>query len=142
MARVVEVLRAAMPHSTTAMTLVQSEASIQIAVGDTVEHTAAIGNGPVNALDRALRKALIYFYPQLSDMELVDFKVRILSVGGTDAVVRVLIESRDRSGRWGTVGVSGNIIEASYEALVDAARYKLFKEHVRPPGHTVTGEMG
>ena len=113
--------------------ILQSDASIQIEVGQHIEHTAADGNGPVNALDKALRKALMRFYPQLADLRLVDFKVRILSIGGTDAVVRVFIESEDlQGGRWGTVGVSCNVVEASYEALVDAIRYKLFKDHVAP----------
>ncbi|MBF0159072.1 MAG: citramalate synthase [Magnetococcales bacterium] len=115
--------------------LLQSDASVRVAVGDMIEHTAADGNGPVNALDSALRKALIRFYPTLADVRLVDFKVRILSIGGTDAVVRVLIESEDRDSHWGTVGVSANIIEASYEALVDSVRYKLLKDHVVVPGH-------
>ncbi|MBF0125475.1 MAG: citramalate synthase, partial [Magnetococcales bacterium] len=118
--------------------LLQSDASIRVAVGNMVEHTAADGNGPVNALDRALRKALVCFYPALAEVRLVDFKVRILSIGGTDAVVRVLIESEDQASRWGTVGVSANIIEASYEALVDSIRYKLLKDGVVVPTHPIT----
>ena len=94
-----------------------------------VEHTAAQGNGPVNALDRALRKALIKFYPQLGDVELHDYKVRVLGAGeGTSATVRVLIESGDARDRWGTVGVSHNVIEASWQALVDSMEYKLQKD--------------
>jgi len=106
-----------------------SEATIMVKVGGRVEHTAATGNGPVNALDNAIRKALEKFYPQLTDMELVDYKVRVLSPGkGTGARVRVLVESGDRRDKWGTVGVSENIIEASWQALVDAINYKLLKD--------------
>ncbi len=108
-----------------------SEATIMIRVNDRVEHTAAIGNGPVNALDNALRKALERFYPELKELKLRDFKVRVLSGdAGTAAVTRVLIESGDRDSRWGTVGVSGNIIQASWEALIDSIVYKLKKERV------------
>lgn len=100
-----------------------------IKVRGKVEHTAATGNGPVNALDNALRKALEKFYPQLTDMELVDYKVRVLSAGkGTASKVRVLIESGDHQDKWGTVGVSENIIEASWQALVDSINYKLLKD--------------
>ncbi|MBI5966905.1 MAG: citramalate synthase [Deltaproteobacteria bacterium] len=106
-----------------------SEATIMVRVGGQVEHTAATGNGPVNALDNAIRKALEKFYPQLSEMELVDYKVRVLSPGkGTGAKVRVLIESGDDRDKWGTVGVSENIIEASWQALVDSINYKLLKD--------------
>ena len=106
-----------------------SEATIMVKVGGRVEHTAATGNGPVNALDNAIRKALEKFYPQLNDMELVDYKVRVLSTGkGTGSKVRVLVESGDHRDRWGTVGVSENIIEASWQALVDAINYKLLKD--------------
>ncbi len=105
-----------------------SEATIMVEVGGRVEHTAAVGNGPVNALDNALRKALEKFYPELKEVELKDFKVRVLSTGeGTAAKVRVLIESGDKHDRWGTVGVSHNIIEASWQALVDSIDYKLLK---------------
>jgi 2-isopropylmalate synthase len=106
-----------------------SEATVQVKVGGKIEHTAAEGSGPVNALDNALRKALESFYPQIKDMRLFDYKVRVLPAGrGTASVTRVLIESGDRTMRWGTVGVSDNIIDASYQALVDAFQYKLFKE--------------
>ena len=106
-----------------------SEATIMVKVGDRVEHTAAEGNGPVNALDNALRKALEKFYPELTDVRLIDYKVRVLStVEGTGAGTRVLIESCDDNSRWGTVGVSENIIEASWQALVDSIDYKLLKE--------------
>ncbi|MDT8440745.1 MAG: citramalate synthase [Desulfuromonadales bacterium] len=107
-----------------------SEATVQVKVGGKIEHTAAEGNGPVNALDHALRKALEQFYPQLKEMKLYDYKVRVLPAGkGTASVTRVLIESGDKNGRWGTVGVSDNIIDASYQALVDALQYKLIRDH-------------
>ena len=106
-----------------------SEATIMVKVGGHIEHTAATGNGPVNAIDNALRKALEKFYPALKKVKLHDYKVRVLTPGkGTYAKVRVLIESGDDSQRWGTVGVSENIIEASYQALVDSIEYKLLKE--------------
>ncbi|GAB4483538.1 MAG: citramalate synthase [Thermodesulfovibrionales bacterium] len=106
-----------------------SEATIMLRVSGHIEHTAATGNGPVNALDHALRKALERFYPQLKEVKLLDYKVRVLTAGkGTTARVRVLVESGDRGQRWGTVGVSENIIEASYQALVDSIEYKLLKE--------------
>ncbi|HYQ47450.1 MAG TPA: citramalate synthase, partial [Thermodesulfovibrionales bacterium] len=109
-----------------------SEATIQVKVGGHIEHTAATGRGPVNALDNALRKALEKFYPLLRDVKLHDYKVRVLAAGkGTTARVRVLVESGDRESRWGTVGVSENIIEASYQALVDSIEYKLLKEEWR-----------
>jgi 2-isopropylmalate synthase len=100
-----------------------------VRVGEQVEHTAAEGNGPVNALDNALRKALEKFYPELMDVRLLDYKVRVLSAqAGTGASTRVLIESWDGKTRWGTVGVSENIIQASWQALVDSIDYKLLKE--------------
>ncbi|OQY24199.1 MAG: citramalate synthase [Desulfobacteraceae bacterium 4572_35.2] len=106
-----------------------SEATIKVKVGGRIEHTAAEGDGPVNALDNALRKALEHFYPQLKDMKLLDYKVRVLPTGhGTASITRVLIESGDEGSRWGTVGVSDNIIDASYHALVDALLYKLVKD--------------
>ncbi len=105
-----------------------TEATIKVSVNGREEHTAANGDGPVNAMDNALRKALYMFYPVLTDMHLVDYKVRIIdSREGTAAKVRVLIESTDGQENWGTVGVSENIIEASWEALVDAVEYKLLK---------------
>ena len=108
-----------------------SEATIMIRVKDNIEHTAAIGNGPVNALDNALRKALERFYPELKELKLRDYKVRVLSgAAGTAAVTRVLIESGDQNSRWGTVGVSENIIQASWEALIDSIEYKLQKERI------------
>jgi 2-isopropylmalate synthase len=106
-----------------------SEATIMVRVGDQVEHTAAVGNGPVNALDNAIRKALEKFYPELKEVKLLDFKVRILTTqDGTAARTRVLIESGDQESKWGTVGVSENIIQASWQALVDSIDYKLLKE--------------
>jgi 2-isopropylmalate synthase len=105
------------------------EATIIVKVKGQVEHTAALGNGPVNALDNALRKALLRFYPELMEVSLDDYKVRVLSsVEGTGARVRVLIESGDREDKWGTVGVSTDILEASWQALVDSITYKLYKE--------------
>ncbi len=105
-----------------------SEATIMVKVGGKVEHTAAEGNGPVNALDNALRKALEKFYPRLKEVKLLDYKVRVLPAGqGTASAIRVLIESGDKENRWGTVGVSANIIDASYQALIDAIEYKLHK---------------
>jgi 2-isopropylmalate synthase len=106
-----------------------SEATIKVKENDVVEHSAAEGDGPVNALDNALRKALIKLYPALAEVKLEDFKVRVLDGrDGTGAKVRVLIESSDGVSRWGTVGVSANIIEASWLALIDALKYKLMKE--------------
>lgn len=105
------------------------EATIMVKVGKNIEHTASVGNGPVNALDNALRKALEKFYPELKSVRLHDYKVRVLTAGkGTAAKVRVLVESGDESNKWGTVGVSENIIEASWQALVDSIEYKLLKE--------------
>jgi 2-isopropylmalate synthase len=106
-----------------------AEATIMLEGPDgQVEHTAAQGNGPVNAIDRALRKALAKFYPEIEQVRLHDYKVRVLGNEGTEAVVRVLIESGDETDRWSTVGVSHNVIEASWQALVDSMEYKLYKE--------------
>ena len=106
-----------------------SEAIVKVIVDDNERHSVAEGNGPVNALDLALRKDLGKYQDQIADLELVDFKVRILN-GGTGAITRVLIESRDSKGnQWFTVGVSENIIDASFAALVDSVRYKLLKEN-------------
>jgi len=111
-----------------------SEATIMLEGPDgAIEHTAAEGNGPVNALDRALRKALLRFYPEIDEVKLLDYKVRVLGgFGGTAARVRVLIESGDDESRWATVGVSNNVIEASWQALVDSLDYKLYKSRERP----------
>jgi 2-isopropylmalate synthase len=107
-----------------------SEATIKIEVNGKIEHTAADGDGPVNALDNALRKALLKFYPQIKDMHLIDYKVRVIEgVKGTSAKVRVLIQSSDKTDAWTTVGVSENIIEASWLALVDSVEYKLHKRN-------------
>jgi 2-isopropylmalate synthase len=111
-----------------------SEATVKLDVASHRVMEVGEGNGPVNALDSALRKALLPFYAELSDMRLIDFKVRILdSAGGTAAITRVMIESADDHGlRWTTLGVSPNIIDASYNALYDAITYKLFRDAARP----------
>ena len=106
-----------------------SEATVKVRVGDEVSHTVAEGDGPVNALDQALRKALVRFYPEIKNVVLTDYRVRILDPEeATAAKTRVIIESSDGKQHWGTVGVSSNIIEASWEALVDSVEYKLFRE--------------
>jgi 2-isopropylmalate synthase len=106
-----------------------TEATVKLKVGDKVEHVVGEGDGPVNALDAALRKSLDNFYPSLKDVHLIDYKVRVVNAGaGTAARVRVIIESRDKHSIWGTVGVSENIIEASWQALVDSVEYKLQKD--------------
>jgi 2-isopropylmalate synthase len=105
-----------------------AHATIKIGVGDSEEITAAEGQGPVSALDNALRKALGRFFPDLDSMRLVDFKVRVIDGReGTEARVRVLIESRDQDEVWSTIGVSEDIIEASWQALADSFQYKLAK---------------
>ncbi|UCH27520.1 MAG: citramalate synthase [Trueperaceae bacterium] len=116
------------------------EASIKVEVGGEFEHTAADGDGPVNALDRALGKALTRFYPSVADLELSDYKVRVLSGAetGTASVVRVLVEVTDGREVWRTVGASTNIIDASYQALIDAIEYKLVKDQV--PAHKPAGQ--
>ena len=104
-----------------------SEAVVKLIVGGERLLTVAEGNGPVNALDRALRKDLGVSSDAIADLELIDYKVRILN-GGTEAVTRVLIESHDSTGaRWWTVGVSDNIIDASFQALMDIVVFKLMK---------------
>ncbi len=120
-----------------------AEASVMVEVEGAIEHTASTGYGPVNALDKALKKALEPFYPNVADIQLRDFKVRVLSAksdsaesalpgeskkAGTESVVRVLIESGDKDSSWVTVGVSYDIIEASWQALTDAITYKLYKD--------------
>jgi 2-isopropylmalate synthase len=109
-----------------------SEATVKVKVGSRIEHTAATGNGPVNALDTALRRALERFYPSLTEMRLVDYKVRVINstLSGTASLVRVLITSSDERSVWGTVGVSANIVEASWRALVDSVEYKLTHDGV------------
>jgi 2-isopropylmalate synthase len=104
------------------------EATIKVEVDGKIEHTAALGYGPVEALDHALRKALEKFYPEIKDIQLSDYKVRVLDEkSGTAASVRVLIDQKRKSDHWGTVGVSTDIIEASWRALVDGIEYMLFK---------------
>ena len=106
-----------------------AEAIVKVDVNGREYHTVASGDGPVNALDRALRKALEQEFPALRQVHLEDYKVRVLSSGdGTAAKVRVLIESSDGRDVWGTVGVSGNVIEASWIALTDSLHYKLMKD--------------
>jgi 2-isopropylmalate synthase len=106
-----------------------TEATVKVRVGGAVPHTVSEGDGPVNALDGALRKALLPFYPRLAEMHLADYKVRVVNARAeTAAKVRVVVEWRDGEAVWGTVGVSENIIEASWLALVDAVEYKLFKD--------------
>jgi 2-isopropylmalate synthase len=105
-----------------------TEATVKIRVGETVRHEVAEGDGPINALDAAIRKALNGAFPALRNMHLVDYKVRVInSEAATAAGVRVVIESRDDKDVWGTVGVSENVIEASWIALVDSYEYKLCK---------------
>ncbi len=108
-----------------------TEATVKLRIGDEVRHEVAEGDGPVNALDAALRKALHATYPNLSEMGLVDYKVRAINTeAGTAARIRVMIECRDADEVWGTVGVDENIIEASWMALVDAIEYKLYKDDI------------
>lgn len=111
---------------------VTTEATVKLKVKDATRHEVAEGDGPVNALDAALRKALMDVYPNLADMQLVDYKVRVInSDAGTAAGVRVTIESRDADDVWGTIGVSENVIEASWLALADSLEYKLMKDERR-----------
>jgi 2-isopropylmalate synthase len=106
-----------------------SEATIKVRVNNRIVHTAAEGDGPVNALDQALRKALLQFYPDLTAVKLIDYKVRILEeTAGTESQVRVLIESSDGKENWRTVGSSTNIIEASWLALADSIEYWLTRQ--------------
>lgn len=107
-----------------------TEATLKIRVGDNVEHTVGEGDGPVHALDTALRKGLTHFYPDLDEIKLSDFKVRVInSREGTAAKVRTIIDSQDTEGRtWSTVGVSTNLIEASWQALVDSVEYGLLRQ--------------
>ncbi len=108
-----------------------TEASVKLKVGDKTVHVVGEGDGPVNALDGALRKSLENFYPCIRDVHLIDYKVRVVNArAGTAARVRVIIESMDKNSIWGTVGVSENIIEASWQALVDSVEYKLQRDSV------------
>jgi 2-isopropylmalate synthase len=110
---------------------ITAEAVIKVTVGDKTFHTAAEGDGPVNALDNSLRKALLEIYPSINEMYLSDYKVRVLNGNkGTAARVRVLIESADKTAKWSTVGVSENIIEASWQAIVDSINYMLMKQYL------------
>ncbi|HXM88641.1 MAG TPA: citramalate synthase [Candidatus Acidoferrum sp.] len=120
-----------------------SEAVVVLEGPDGVRtRNSAIGNGPVNALDSALRQALLPYYPNLAAMQLVDYKVRVLDNGaGTEARVRVLIESTDGKRRWGTVGLSSNVVEASWQALVDSVEYKLHKDNVKPRAKAAAGKQ-
>ncbi len=116
-----------------------SEATVRIKIKDKYEHTASLGTGPVNALDKALKKALVCHYPSIADVHLIDYKVRIVNENsGTAAKIRVLIESKDENSKWGTVGVSDNVIEASWQAVVDSFVYKLVKDNLKPKGDDTT----
>ena len=114
-----------------------SEATIKAQINGQKFMTVGEGNGPVNALDGALRDVLLPIYPEVADIKLIDYKVRILTPSdASGAVTRVLIESSDATGtRWATVGVSSNIIDASYAALRDAFIYKLFRDKAKPGGN-------
>lgn len=117
------------PPTTANQEEMMAEATVKVKVGSQVMHTAAEGNGPVNALDQALRKALVSSYPELASIKLVDYKVRILEeTAGTASQVRVLIESSDGEEEWRTVGSSSNIIEASWLALADSLEYRLLRQ--------------
>ena len=109
-----------------------SEATVKLIVNNKLIHLVSEGTGPVDSLHEALCRALENCYPQVNNMRLVDYKVRILSGDGTDAKVRVLTEWQDGERNWGTVGVSDHIIAASYDAMVDAVRFKLYKDGVTP----------
>ena len=112
-----------------------AEAILKLKVGQSVCVEAAEGHGPVNAMDAALRKSLIRFFPSIESMQLVDYKVRVVNgEAGTAARIRVNIESADENHSWHTIGVSENIIEASWAALVDAVEYKLHRDNQRTEG--------
>ncbi len=116
---------------------IRSEATIRLLVNGEEEHTAASGNGPVHALDSALRKALCKFYPEVNQMQLSDYKVRVLNEkDGTKAKVRVLIDSHNNGASWGTVGVSENIIEASWQALMESMAYYLQQQKITTENHS------
>jgi 2-isopropylmalate synthase len=103
---------------------------VHLVVGEQEERTAATGDGPVHALDQAVRKALRPFFPNVDEIHLIDYRVRVLDgAEGTATQVRVLIESADAHGSWTTVGVSPNILEASWEALADSVEYGLARHH-------------
>ncbi|HPS20141.1 MAG TPA: citramalate synthase [Candidatus Omnitrophota bacterium] len=108
------------------------EATVKIKIGNEMRHTVSLGDGPVHAMDQALRKSLLEFYPSLSEMNLSDFSVRVLDQkAGTAAKVRVLVESQDEKESWWTVGVSENIIEASWKAIIDSIEYKFTKDELK-----------
>ena len=108
-----------------------SEATVRVRVDGEMLHNVGTGDGPVDALDDALRKDLGRYSAHLADLELADYKVRILTTG-TEAITRVMVESKDGKGeRWSTVGVSENIVDASFEALVDSITYKLLRDGVQ-----------
>jgi 2-isopropylmalate synthase len=107
-----------------------ASAFIKISVENISEVTASEGDGPVNAMDRALRKALEVFYPEISQIRLTDYKVRVLDTQATASQVRVLIETTDSKEIWSTIGVSTDILEASWIALVDSLEYKLMKSQI------------
>ncbi len=107
---------------------ISTEAIVKVQIDGVVQHQVAEGDGPVNALDAAMRKALLPYFPKIAEMSLVDYKVRVInSRAGTAAKVRVIIESADKTEHWGTIGVSENIVDASWQALVDSIEYKLMK---------------
>ena len=113
---------------------VRCEATIKVRVGDQIEHSAADGNGPVNAMDKALRKSLEKFYPELREVHLTDFKVRVVdAAAGTGATVRVLIEFTDGRTSWNVVGASENVIEASWQAILDGIEHKLYRSRKKRP---------
>lgn len=123
---------------------VGADATVRVSVNGREEHTAAQGEGPVHALDNALRKALLPFYPELADIRLTDYRVRVVGSGGdTGSQVRVVIESADEYGAWSTVGVSANILEASWEALADSIEYGLARHSgdVLVPGRPQTAAL-
>lgn len=117
----------------TALERTVSEATVQLKIGNETHHTVAEAIGPVGALDHALRKAIAPAFPEIAEVELIDFKVRILETEhGSDAIIRVMIESTDGKEIWGTVGASDNIIEAAWEALVDSVEYKILLDSEQP----------
>jgi 2-isopropylmalate synthase len=121
---------------------VLTEATVKVHVAGRRRIATAEGNGPVHALDGALRRAVEPFYPQLAHIHLTDFRVRVLGGGaGTAAVTRVLVDTSDAEGTWTTIGVSENIIEASWHALVDAVVYGLLRAGVEPAAEEVVLEQ-